>query len=70
MTHAEVVAKARSLLRPYGNEATAQLIDAVENLDSEPTLDNLVSALGATPLANWRETHHETNNLDRAGRAH
>ncbi|MDR6436610.1 2-methylcitrate dehydratase PrpD [Paenarthrobacter nicotinovorans] len=70
MTHDEVVAKARSLLRPYGNEATAQLIDAVENLDSEPTLDNLVSALGATPLANWRETHHDTNNLDRAGRSH
>ncbi|YCK79870.1 MmgE/PrpD family protein (plasmid) [Arthrobacter sp. D3-18] len=49
MTHAEVVAKAQALLRPYGKEGATQLIEAVENLDSASTLDNLISALSATP---------------------
>ena len=56
MTHAEVVAKARALLRPYGEETTAKLIDAVENLDSSPTIDNLIAALSATTYATKIET--------------
>ncbi|MGO4248466.1 MmgE/PrpD family protein [Paenarthrobacter sp. RAF54_2] len=70
MTHGEVVAKAQAVLRPYGNEAAAQLIEAVENLDSASTLDKLINALSATPLPIWSVTHYDNNYLDRAGRTH
>lgn len=46
MTHAEVVAKATSLLGPLGDGRAQRLVTAVENLDNASDLTELLHALG------------------------
>lgn len=45
MTHAEVVAKVETLLAPFGPDAAAELVRAVENLEKAPDLTELLHAL-------------------------
>ncbi|GGJ65688.1 MmgE/PrpD family protein [Streptomyces brasiliensis] len=45
MTHEEVVAKATSLLRPFGADATQALIQAVEHLGQAADMTELLNAL-------------------------
>ncbi|MCK8647123.1 MmgE/PrpD family protein [Mycobacterium colombiense] len=45
MTHAEVATKAEVLLAPFGDDAAAQLIRVVENLEEMPDLSELLGAL-------------------------
>lgn len=47
LSHAEVVDKAEALLTPYGPRIASDLVRAVENLENEPDLSELLCALRA-----------------------